>query len=104
MSLFALGARRLGIGRLPDGVRGTHVIGAGILAGIGFTVSIFVANLSFGSELLDEAKIGVLGASLLAGILGATWLVVLGRRTASPPAELLPSPPGADGSSPARSG
>jgi len=104
VSLFALGGRRLGIGRLPDGVRGPHVIGAGILAGIGFTVSIFVANLSFGPELLDEAKIGVLGASLLAGILGATWLVVLGRRSGSPPDEVPSSVPAAGGPGAASAG
>ncbi len=85
VSLFALGSRRLGIGHLPDGVGSAHVIGVALLAGIGFTVSIFVANLSFGAGLLDEAKIGVLGASLLAGILGAAWLVFLDRGSADAP-------------------
>ena len=61
------------------------MIGVALLAGIGFTVSIFVANLSFGAGLLDEAKIGVLGASLLAGILGAAWLVFLDRGSADAP-------------------
>ncbi|HUV10456.1 MAG TPA: Na+/H+ antiporter NhaA [Acidimicrobiia bacterium] len=98
VSVFALGARRLGIGRLPDGVRGMQVIGAGILAGIGFTVSIFVANLSFGSGLLDEAKIGVLGASLIAGILGAIWLRAVGRPSVPPIPEALVPAPESDGS------
>ena len=57
-----------------------QVIGAAILAGIGFTVSIFVANLSFAGQVLAEAKIGVLGASVAAGILGAGWLAAIGRR------------------------
>ncbi len=96
VSVFALGAHRLGIGRLPDGVGSAHVVGAGILAGIGFTVSIFVANLSFGGELLDEAKIGVLAASLLAGVLGAAWLVLLGRRGLEAAAPTTP-PSGATG-------
>ena len=85
VSVFALAGRRLGLGHLPDGVRSAHVFGVGILAGIGFTVSIFVANLSFGADLLDEAKIGVLGASLLAGILGATWLLLLSKGTPGAP-------------------
>ena len=80
VSMFTFGGRRLGIGRLPNGVRAPHVIGAAILAGIGFTVSIFVANLSFAGEVLAEAKIGVLGASVAAGILGAAWLAAVGRR------------------------
>ncbi|HEU5301791.1 MAG TPA: Na+/H+ antiporter NhaA [Acidimicrobiia bacterium] len=93
VSLFALVARRVGIGRLPEGVRSAHVMGAGILAGIGFTVSIFVANLSFGADLLDDAKIGVLGASLVAGILGAVWLRAVGHGPTTPtPDAHLPAP------------
>jgi NhaA family Na+:H+ antiporter len=71
-------AVRLGAGRLPQGVTWRHVIGMAAIAGIGFTVSIFVAGLAYepGSALQDEAKVGVLGASVLAAIIG--WLVLRG--------------------------
>ena len=69
-------ASRLGIGRLPEGVGMTHIIGAGLLAGIGFTMSIFIADLAFyGNEgLINAAKMGILAASLLAGLGGYAWL------------------------------
>jgi NhaA family Na+:H+ antiporter len=52
-----------------------HIIGAGLLAGIGFTMALFIAALAFGdSEQLAEAKMSVLAASLIAGIAG--WLVL----------------------------
>jgi NhaA family Na+:H+ antiporter len=75
---------RLGIGRLPRGVTMPAVIGAGMVAGIGFTVSIFVADLSFTGARLDAAKIGVLLATLVAGALGATYLAAHGRWRRAP--------------------
>ena len=52
------------------------MIGVAMLSGIGFTVALFVAALSFdpGSDLLDSAKIGIFAASLLAGVGGYVWL------------------------------
>ena len=68
-----------GIGRLPRGVTWRYVIGAGALGGIGFTVSLFVTELAFGDSILGEdARIGVLTASLLAGVIG-TLIVLPGR-------------------------
>ena len=68
-------AVRLGGGRLPDGVTTHHVVGMAGLAGIGFTVSIFVAGLAFEDPALTEqAKLGVLLASLLAATVGALVL------------------------------
>ncbi|MBE9549806.1 MAG: Na+/H+ antiporter NhaA [Proteobacteria bacterium] len=69
-------AVKMGIGRLPTGVTSAHIIGAGLLAGIGFTMSIFIAELAFpGNEnLLNHAKTGILAASLASGILGYLWL------------------------------
>jgi|SRR5690606_14889656 len=62
-----------GVVAMPTGVTYKHILGAGILGGIGFTMSIFISGLAFGSgELLDSAKLGILLASTLAGILG--WL------------------------------
>jgi NhaA family Na+:H+ antiporter len=70
---------RLGIGRLPDGVGFRELVGIGTLGGIGFTVSLFVAELSFDGVPLADAKVGILAASLTAGILGAAILAV-GRK------------------------
>ena len=74
ISLASFLAVRLGLGTLPRGMTMRHVLGAAALAGIGFTVSLFVADLAFDDEVLrDEAKVGVLAASVLAAALG--WLL-----------------------------
>jgi len=68
---------RAGKGRLPEGVTWGQVAGAGCLAGIGFTMSLFVSDLAFDNDaLITTAKIGILAASLISGILG---FVVLSR-------------------------
>ena len=75
ISLFTFAAVRLGMGRLPAGVGWAHVIGLAIVAGIGFTVSLFVANLAFSDpQTIDLAKIGIFAGSLVAGALGAAVL------------------------------
>ena len=72
--LFSVVAVRLGLAALPSRVRWTHVLGAGCLAGIGFTMSLFIANLALGgTELLEKAKVSILAGSLLASVLG--WMV-----------------------------
>jgi NhaA family Na+:H+ antiporter len=82
VALFSLGAVRFRIGLLPPGMERRHAFGAGGLAGIGFTVSLFVADLAFDDALLrDEAKIGVLAASLIAVVVGS---VLLSRADARP--------------------
>ena len=69
--LFSVVAVRLGLAALPSRVRWTHVLGAGCLAGIGFTMSLFIANLALGgTELLEKAKVSILAGSLLASVLG----------------------------------
>jgi NhaA family Na+:H+ antiporter len=61
--------------RLPDGIGVRDLLPVGFLAGIGFTVSLLISELSFGdSEHTDGAKIAILGASVLAAILGAISL------------------------------
>ena len=61
--------------RLPDGIGVRDLLPVGLLAGIGFTVSLLISELSFGgSEHTDGAKIAILGASVLAAILGAVSL------------------------------
>jgi Na+:H+ antiporter, NhaA family len=64
-------AVRLGLGRLPVGATRRHMIGLAACAGIGFTVALFVASLSFTDPALgDAAKVGILVGSLVAGVLG----------------------------------
>jgi NhaA family Na+:H+ antiporter len=76
-------AVRLGIGRLPERTTWGHIVGVGATAGIGFTVALFVATLSFDEpNLLRSAKIGILAASTVAGVLGFTLLRAAGRRAA----------------------
>ena len=66
---------RLAGARLGEGVTWRHMTGAGILAGIGFTMSLFVNELAFDvDDLHQAAKLGVLVGSLLAGIIGFIWL------------------------------
>lgn len=73
---FSLLALKFGFGRLPEGVNARHIAGAGMLSGIGFTMSIFIAELAFPGnlELVNHAKTGILAASLLAGLAGYAWL------------------------------
>ena len=76
ITLFSWLATRSGMASVPDAVRWQHIFGAGALGGIGFTMSIFIANLAFGpTELLETAKVGVLAASLASGIAGAIILL-----------------------------
>ncbi len=64
-------AVKSGHGALPEGVTWAQVFGAGCLAGIGFTMSLFISDLAFDNEaLIATAKIGILAASLVSGILG----------------------------------
>ena len=66
---------RAGIAQLPDGVTWRHMIGTGVLAGIGFTMSLFIASLAFNDpDVLATAKIAILIASLIAGSIGLLLL------------------------------
>jgi NhaA family Na+:H+ antiporter len=68
-------AVRLGPASLPANVSWQHIHGAGWLAGIGFTMSLFMAGLSFSDDAqLTEAKLGILAASLCAGVIGSVIL------------------------------
>jgi Na+:H+ antiporter, NhaA family len=75
VTVFTWLATRTGITRLPEGVGWGHLVGMAALAGIGFTVSLFVTSLAFRTPAVQEAaKLGILAASLLAGLLGALLL------------------------------
>lgn len=68
-------AVRLGICEMPSGATWPQIFGVGLLGGIGFTVSLLISDLAFEQELLiDEAKLGVLTASLAAGLIGYLFL------------------------------
>ena len=72
---FSFLAVKLKLASLPQGVNWKNLYGAGILAGIGFTMSLFIASLAFNDpELLDLSKIGVLAGSVISGILGFLFL------------------------------
>jgi len=75
-------AIRLGVARLPQGAGWPHVAGASMLAGIGFTMSLFFAGLAFGTldALALSAKIGVLAGSLVSAALGMALLAMVARR------------------------
>lgn len=67
---------KLKLSSLPEGSTWRHILGVGLLAGIGFTMSIFIAILSFGDPLhVSEAKLSILITSLLAGIIGYLTLI-----------------------------
>lgn len=69
----------IGLCKLPSDLKWSHIVGAGMLGGIGFTMSIFIANLAFSDNPaeINASKMAILGASAIAGILGYLWL----RRT-----------------------
>ena len=68
---FSLLALKLGLSKMPDGMFLRHLIGAGFLGGIGFTMAIFVTFLAFGdTEIAQSSKLGVLLGSMLAGSVG----------------------------------
>ncbi len=72
---------RLKWSRLPEGVNWMQIAGVGILAGIGFTMSIFVSMLAFADHTMqDSAKVGVLIASIIAVIVGNMWLYLAAGR------------------------
>ncbi|MDQ3946121.1 MAG: Na+/H+ antiporter NhaA, partial [Actinomycetota bacterium] len=69
-------ATRLGLASVPSGVTWRQLAGIGAVAGIGFTMSLFIAGLAFseGSDTFEQAKLGIFAASLAAAALGAVVL------------------------------
>jgi NhaA family Na+:H+ antiporter len=82
ISFFSYLAVKLKLAELPKGVNFWQIIGVAILAGVGFTMSIFIANLAFAENLvfIDSAKIGILIGSLVSGIVGALILKLSGAK------------------------
>ncbi|MGJ9416319.1 Na+/H+ antiporter NhaA [Massilia sp. CMS3.1] len=85
--LFSYAGVLLGICRLPLDLAWRHILGAGLLGGIGFTMSIFITNLAYTGQLevINASKMAILLASLVAGIIGFTWLKLFGAPLASDP-------------------
>lgn len=81
---FSVAAVMMGLGRLPKGVSYAQIVGVAFLGGIGFTMSIFVAELAFGGNAAQvaNAKMGILIASLLAGVVGYFMLRISSKRAA----------------------
>jgi Na+:H+ antiporter, NhaA family len=77
ITLFAWLAVKVGVSELPVGINWRHVYGGGWLGGIGFTMSLFITDLAFSNgSLVDAAKLGILAASLIAGVIG--WAILRG--------------------------
>ena len=77
VTAFTWLAVRTGLCELPRGATWTKMLGIGGVAGIGFTVSLFITNLAFEQQLVtDQAKIGILVASTVAALVGATILLI----------------------------
>lgn len=88
ISLFSWIGVRLGVCQLPSGVGWRHLLGAAWLAGIGFTMSLFIAQLSFSDRaLVEEAKLGILLGSAIAALIGLAWLYACGNKQNDEPNE-----------------
>ena len=81
VSLLCFVAVASGLCRLPPHLRWPHIVGAGILGGIGFTMSIFITNLAFSgnADAINASKMAILLASLTAGTVGFLWFRLSGR-------------------------
>lgn len=73
-------AIRIGIATLPPKVNWGHMVGVGLLSGIGFTMSLFVSNLALDRALINQAKLGIFAASILSALFGLVWLLALNKK------------------------
>lgn len=82
--VVSFAAVSLGLSRLPLDLTWKHIFGAGLLGGIGFTMSIFIANLAFESQpaIVNAAKMSILAASIVAAAAGSIWLAFICKPTA----------------------
>jgi NhaA family Na+:H+ antiporter len=95
VTLFSYLSVKLGFAKLPNKANWKHIFGLGLLAGIGFTMSIFIALLSFSNpEYKIEAKFAILVSSVISGILGYVFLSTLHNKKSNYPQ--FPSNSGAD--------
>jgi NhaA family Na+:H+ antiporter len=87
VTLLCFAAVASGICSLPPDLNWKHIFGAGILGGIGFTMSIFITNTAFAgnAEAINASKMAILSASLTAGVIGYLWLRSFGLRSFGKP-------------------
>lgn len=90
ISSIVLLAQKLKLVQIPHGITKRHIIGASFIAGVGFTMSIFIATLAFYEtpQYVDSAKIGILMGSLVSGAIGATILYISGSKKDDQKAEV----------------
>jgi len=80
ISLLSRLVVKLKLASLPDGVSWNQIYGVAFLAGIGFTMSMFISELAFSDDLYKQiAKVGIITASLISAIIGMTWLVLTSK-------------------------
>jgi NhaA family Na+:H+ antiporter len=85
-------AVKSGRARLPEGSTWTQIVGVACIAGIGFTMSLFIGILAFGDgQLMNQVRVGVLSGSIVAGLLGAAILIMAAGRAKSPVVSRLPA-------------
>lgn len=84
VTVLCLATVASGICQLPSDLKWPHIVGAGMLGGIGFTMSIFITHLAYSGnpQTINASKIAILLASLTAGILGFLWLRFVAKSTA----------------------
>jgi len=81
--LAIVAATSLGLAKLPENCRMVHMVGVGCLAGVGFTMSLFIGSLAFEShELANAVRVGVITGSLIATALGLAVLFSIGGKNA----------------------
>ena len=81
ISLFSRLMVKLKWASLPEGVSWKQIYGVALLAGIGFTMSIFISELAFNDEAFKQiAKVGIMTASMLAAVLGMVWLALTSKK------------------------
>jgi len=80
ISLFSWLAVKAKVVALPEGLQWKHIIGVGFIAGIGFTMSLFINELAFESSVINEvAKKAIFVGSLISALVGTVWLLLVGR-------------------------
>lgn len=85
---------RMRIGKLPENIHAAHVWGMAAVAGIGFTVSLFITQLAYQDPgVIDTAKLGVFAGSILSAAIGARILIAAGRPASAPAAKSQPEGP-----------
>lgn len=83
ISLFSFISKKTGLASISDELSWGHIIGAGFLAGIGFTMSLFITNLAMeDQQMIQIAKISIMLASVIAVLIGGILLVALGQKAA----------------------